>query len=62
MIKRILKSINKEIPSALLASEVSKYKNSLMSPSEVKATAQLKLYQEIAQIYEDYENYLEKTI
>ncbi len=32
-----------------------------MSPSEVKATAQLKLYQEIAQIYEDYENYLEKN-
>ncbi|MFW2607811.1 ATP-dependent helicase [Aliarcobacter butzleri] len=59
--KRILKSINKEIPSALLASEVSKYKNSLMSPSEVKATAQLKLYQEIAQIYEDYEKYLEKN-
>lgn len=59
--KRILKSVNKEIPSALLASEVSKYKNSLMSPSEVKATAQLKLYQEIAQIYEDYENYLEKN-
>lgn len=59
--KRILKSINREIPSALLASEVSKYKNSLMSPSEVKATAQLKLYQEIAQIYEDYENYLEKN-
>ncbi|MCG3656305.1 ATP-dependent helicase [Aliarcobacter butzleri] len=59
--KRILKSINKEIPSALLASEVSKYKNSLMSPSEVKATAQLKLYQEVAQIYEDYENYLEKN-
>lgn len=59
--KRILKSINKEIPSALLASEVSKYKNSLMSPSEVKATAQLKLYQEIAQIYEDYESYLEKN-
>ncbi|MCT7537614.1 ATP-dependent helicase [Aliarcobacter butzleri] len=59
--KRILKSINKEIPSALLASEVSKYKNSLMSPSEVKTTAQLKLYQEIAQIYEDYENYLEKN-
>lgn len=59
--KRILKSINKEMPSALLASEVSKYKNSLMSPSEVKATAQLKLYQEIAQIYEDYENYLEKN-
>ena len=59
--KRILKSINKEIPSALLASEVSKYKNSLMSPSEVKATAQLKLYQEISQIYEAYEEYLEKN-
>jgi len=59
--RRVLKSINKEIPTALLASEISKYKNSLMSTSEVMAQAELKLYKEIAQIYEEYENHLLKN-
>jgi len=59
--KRILKSIDKELPLPLLASEISKYKNSILTPSEAKATAQLKLYQEIADVYEKYENYLEKN-
>ena len=35
--KRVLKSINKDIPTALLSSEISKYKNSIMTPLEVKA-------------------------
>ena len=30
--RRVLKSINKDIPSALLGSEISKYKNSIMTP------------------------------
>jgi len=59
--KRILKSIDKEITTSLLVSEVSKYKNTLISPSEAKATAQLKLYQQIADIYEKYEAYLLKN-
>ncbi|MFV0563466.1 ATP-dependent helicase [Malaciobacter mytili] len=59
--KRILKSIDKDIPTALVASEISKYKNSILSPTEAKAAAQLKLYQQIADIYEKYENYLEKN-
>ncbi len=59
--KRILKSINKDIPTALISSEISKYKNSILSPNEAKATAQLNLYQQIADIYEKYENYLEKN-
>ena len=59
--KRILKSFDKEITTSLLVSEISKYKNSLLTPAEAKAAAQLKLYQEIADIYEQYEAYLEKN-
>lgn len=59
--KRIIKSIDKEITTSLLVSEISKYKNSLLSPEEAKASAQLKLYQQIADVYEKYENYLLKN-
>ncbi len=50
--KRILKSIDKELTTAMVASEISKYKNSLISPTEAKAAAQLKLYQQVADVYE----------
>ncbi|RXJ94311.1 ATP-dependent DNA helicase [Malaciobacter molluscorum] len=59
--KRILKSIDKDLPLPLLTSEISKYKNSILSPTEAKAAAQLKLYQQIADVYEKYENYLQKN-
>ncbi|RBQ26500.1 MULTISPECIES: ATP-dependent helicase [Arcobacteraceae] len=59
--KRILKSINKDIPSALLSSEISRYKNSILSPTEVKAQAQGKLYTEIADIYALYEEHILKN-
>ncbi len=59
--KRILKSIDKEITTSMVASEISKYKNSLLSPAEAKSAAQLKLYQQIADIYEKYEAYLEEN-
>ncbi|PUE64967.1 ATP-dependent helicase [Arcobacter caeni] len=59
--KRIIKSIDKEITTSLLVAEISRYKNSLLTPSEAKSTAQLKLYQQIAEIYEKYEAYLEKN-
>ena len=59
--KRIIKSIDKEITTSLLSSEISKYKNSLLSPSEAKSAAQLKLYQQIADVYEKYDEYLEKN-
>ena len=42
--KRILKSIDKEITTSLLVSEISKYKNTLLTPAEAKSAAQLKLY------------------
>lgn len=59
--KRILKTIDKEITTAVLAAEISKFKNSVMSVPEAKASAQDKLYSQIADIYEKYENYLEQN-
>ncbi len=56
--KRILKKINADLPTALVASEISRYKNSLISPGEAYAQAELKNYKQIAKVYEEYENYL----
>ncbi len=56
--KRIIKKINSEIPTALIASEISRYKNSLMSPDDAYKQAELFNYQQIAKIYEEYESYL----
>ena len=56
--RRILRSINKELTVSLVASEISKYKNSILTPIMAKAAAELKLYQQIADVYEKYENYL----
>ena len=59
--KRIIKSIDKEITTSLLVSEISKYKNTLMSPAEAIAGAELKLYQQIAIVYQKYQEYLLKN-
>jgi DNA helicase-2/ATP-dependent DNA helicase PcrA len=59
--KKILKNIDKETTTSVLANEISKFKNSMMSPAEVKATSQDKLYAQIAKVYEIYEEYLHKN-
>lgn len=59
--RKIIKSINKDIPSSLISAEISKYKNSFTTPSEAKTQSQLKLYQEIAEVYEKYEEHLLKN-
>lgn len=56
--KKILKAIDKEITTSVLAAEISKFKNSIMSIEEAKASAQDKYHTTIANIYEKYENYL----
>jgi len=56
--KRIIKKINSELPLPLIGSEISRYKNSLISPAEAYAQAELKNYKQIAKIYEEYEAYL----
>ena len=59
--KRILRTIDKEITTSILVSEISKYKNTLLTPFDAKKAAQLKLYQQIADVYEKYELYLVKN-
>lgn len=56
--KRILKKINGDLPLPLVASEISRYKNSLITPEEAHEQAELKNYQQIAKVYEAYERYL----
>ncbi|MEA3352692.1 MAG: UvrD-helicase domain-containing protein [Campylobacterota bacterium] len=57
--KKILKTIDKDITTATLASEISKFKNSIMSVEDAKASAQDKYYTQIADVYEKYEKYIE---
>ena len=56
--KRIIKKINSEISTPLIASEISRYKNSLLSPDEAYKQAEFFNYQQIAKVYEEYEKYL----
>jgi len=56
--KRIIKNINKELPTSLVASEISIYKNSLIKPDEAISQAAQPNYKIIASIYETYQNYL----
>ncbi len=56
--KRIIKKINSEIPTPLIASEISRYKNSLLTPDDAYKQAEIFNYQQIAKVYEEYENYL----
>ncbi|VAY86250.1 ATP-dependent DNA helicase UvrD/PcrA/Rep, epsilon proteobacterial type 2 [hydrothermal vent metagenome] len=56
--KRILNNIDKEITTSIVASEISKLKNNIVSTTEAKATAQDKYCTKIASIYEKYEKYL----
>jgi len=56
--KRIIKSFGIDLPLSLIASEISRYKNSLISPKEVFEKAERKNYKTIAKLYEQYENYI----
>lgn len=59
--KKILKKINAELPTPLIASEISRYKNSMIDPQEAYSQAELTNYKNIAKIYEEYEAYLLKN-
>ena len=56
--KRIIKKINGELPTPLIASEISRYKNSLMTPDDAYKQSELFNYQQIAKVYEEYQKYL----
>ncbi|MFT7860693.1 MAG: UvrD-helicase domain-containing protein [Sulfurimonas sp.] len=59
--KRILKKLNSEIPTALIASEISRYKNSLMTPDDAYKQAELFNYKQIAEVFGEYEKYLNEN-
>ncbi len=59
--KRIIKKINSELPTPLIASEISRYKNSLMSPDNAYKQAELFNYKQIAEVYREYEEYLKEN-
>ena len=59
--KRILKKINSELPTQLVASEISRYKNSLLSPDDVYKQTELFNYKQIAEVYGEYEKYLQEN-
>jgi DNA helicase-2/ATP-dependent DNA helicase PcrA len=56
--KRILRNIDKETTSSILGSEISKFKNSIISVEEAKVSANDKYFAQIANVYEKYEKYL----
>ncbi|PHR59528.1 MAG: ATP-dependent DNA helicase [Arcobacter sp.] len=57
----LIKKFNSEVPVPLIASEISRYKNSLLTPDEAYAQAELKNYKAIAKVYEQYEAHLVKN-
>jgi len=59
--KRIIKKINSELPMPLIASEISRYKNSLLSPDDAYKQAELFNYKQIAEVYREYETYLKEN-
>jgi DNA helicase-2/ATP-dependent DNA helicase PcrA len=59
--KKILKKINSDLPLQLVASEISRYKNSLLTPDDAYKQAELFMYQEIAKVYDEYEKYLKEN-
>ena len=59
--KRIIKKINSELPTPLIASEISRYKNSLMSPDDAYKQAELYNYKQIAEVFGEYEKYLNEN-
>ena len=59
--KRIIKSFKPDLPLSLIASEISKYKNSLVEPEEAIASARLPNFKKIAALYKKYQDYLEEN-
>ena len=61
--KRILKSFSTdtELPTGMIASEISRYKTSLIEPKIAWEKAEQKSYQMIAKFYEQYEDYLKSN-
>jgi len=56
--RKILKQISKEFPPNYMSKEISRYKNSFLTPDEVFTLANDSNYKKMAHIYEKYQTYL----
>ena len=56
--KKILKQISNDLPPNFMSKEISKYKNSFLTPEEVFALATEPNYKNMALIYDKYQKYL----
>ncbi len=59
--KRIIKNFDTKLPVSLVANEISRYKNSLISPEVAIQKAELPNYKIIANLYKEYEEYISKN-
>jgi DNA helicase-2/ATP-dependent DNA helicase PcrA len=59
--KRILKSFDTDLSIALVANEISRFKNNLLSPEDAATTAELPNFKKIANLYQKYESYLHQN-
>ncbi len=59
--KRILKSFDIDLPVPMVAAEISRFKNNLITPEEAISAAQMQNYKKIALIFQKYEDYLEQN-
>ncbi len=56
--RKILKQISTDLPPNFMSKEISKYKNSFLTPDEVYALANDSNYKKLAHIYDKYQKYL----
>ncbi len=56
--RKILKQISTDLPHNYISKEISKYKNSFLSPDEVYSLANDTNYKKMAYIYDKYQKYL----
>lgn len=56
--KKIIKNMNSNLSTHLLSSEISKFKNNIISPIQAKEASKDLIYKEIIKIYEQYNTYL----
>ena len=59
--KKILKNISNDFPPNMMIKEISKYKNSFLTPEEVFALATDINYKKLAHIYDKYQKYLQEN-
>ena len=61
LLKKLIKELNIDIKVSFVSQEISKYKNSILSPQIITQRSQLKEYKEVAKIYELYQTEIESN-